>query len=138
MEQPALRHPLGGRRAWLIWGTGVLAYVVAIFHRYSLGVAGLEAADRFGISASLLAVFSVVQLGVYAAMQIPAGVLLDRFGSTRLVVCGAVLMGLGQLVFAVATGMCTALLARILLGLGDAVTFVNEPWCCAIRRMPGW
>ena len=125
MEQPALGHPLGGRRAWLVWGTGVAAYVVAVFHRYSLGVAGIEAADRFGVSASLLAVFSVVQLGVYAAMQIPAGVLLDRFGSTRLVVCGALLMGAGQLLFAVASGMGTALLARILLGLGDAVTFVS-------------
>ncbi|MGI8695002.1 MAG: MFS transporter [Geodermatophilaceae bacterium] len=121
----ALNHPLGGRRAWLVWGVGVLAYVVAIFHRYSLGVAGIEAADRFGISASLLAVFSVVQLGVYAAMQIPAGVLLDRFGSTRLLVSGAVLMGAGQLVFAVAGGMGTALLARVLLGLGDALTFVS-------------
>jgi len=120
-----LRFRLGGRRAWLVWGVGVLAYVVAVFHRYSLGVAGIEAADRFGISASLLAVFSVVQLGVYAAMQIPAGLLLDRFGSTRLIAVGAVLMGAGQLVFAVSDGMGTALVARVLLGLGDAVTFVS-------------
>ncbi len=125
MTVATLRFALGGRRAWLVWGVGVLAYVVAVFHRYSLGVAGVEAADRFGITASVLAVFSVVQLGVYAAMQIPAGVLLDRFGSTRLIVCGAVLMGAGQLLFAVADGLGTALAARILLGLGDAVTFVS-------------
>lgn len=125
MTAATVRFRLGGRRAWLVWGVGVLAYVVAVFHRYSLGVAGIEAADRFGISASLLAVFSVVQLGVYAAMQIPAGLLLDRFGSTRLIAVGAVLMGAGQLVFAVSDGMGTALVARVLLGLGDAVTFVS-------------
>ena len=125
MTAATLRFRLGGRRAWLVWGVGVLAYVVAAFHRYSLGVAGIEAADRFGISASLLAVFSVVQLGVYAAMQIPAGILLDRFGSTRLIAVGAVLMGAGQLVFAVSDSMGTALVARVLLGLGDAVTFVS-------------
>ena len=56
------------RRAWVMWGLGVFAYTVAVFHRASLGVAGLDAQQRFGISAGVLALLGVVQLGVYAAM----------------------------------------------------------------------
>jgi nitrate/nitrite transporter NarK len=43
-------------------------------------VAGLVAADRFGISAAQLATFTMLRLLVYAAMQIPVGLLVDRFG----------------------------------------------------------
>lgn len=125
MAQPAVPSRTGGSRAWIVWSIGVAAYVVAVFHRYSLGVAGVDAAQRFGVSAAVLAIFSVAQLAVYAAMQIPAGVLLDRFGSRRLIAVGAVVMGLGQLLFALADGLPLALLARVLLGIGDAVTFVS-------------
>ena len=62
---------LGGRRALVVWGASVAVYFLAIFHRSSLGVAGLAAADRFHITASQLSTFTVLQLLVYAAMQIP-------------------------------------------------------------------
>jgi MFS family permease len=113
------------RTRFLVWGVGVLAYVVAVFHRFSLGVAGLEAEHRFGVTAATLGVFSVLQLAVYAGMQIPAGVLLDRYGSKRLLITGALLMATAQTVFAAADDLRTALLARVLLGLGDAVTFIS-------------
>jgi len=121
----ALRHPLGGRLALLVWATGVLAYGVAVFQRFSLGVAGIDAAERFGIGASALAAFAMVQLFVYAAMQIPVGLLLDRFGSKRLLLVGAALMASGQLCFAFAGDLRTALVARVLVGLGDAMTFMS-------------
>ena len=89
-------HNIGRRRAWVIWLVGLSVYGLAVFHRTSLGVAGILAAERFGISASQLATFTVVQLGVYAAMQIPVGVLQDRFGSRRLMLVGLGLMTVGQ------------------------------------------
>ncbi|MEP6630875.1 MAG: MFS transporter, partial [Lapillicoccus sp.] len=48
-ERGALRHAIGGRRAYAVWGAAVAVYVLAVFHRTSLGVAGLLAADRFHI-----------------------------------------------------------------------------------------
>ena len=76
------------RRAWLIWGVGLGAYVVAVLQRTSFGVAGLAAADRYTASASVLAGFTVLQLLVYAGLQVPVGVLLDRYGSRRMLVAG--------------------------------------------------
>ena len=60
--------------AWWVWALGVAAYVVAVFNRGSLGVASLQAQQRFHASAATLSVFAVLQLAVYAAMQVPAGV----------------------------------------------------------------
>ena len=101
-------HDIGRRRAWVIWLVALSVYVLAVFHRSSLGVAGLLAADRFGISATQLAFFTVLQLLVYAGMQIPVGVLLDRYGSRRLLLTGLVLMTAGQLAFAFATSFPVA------------------------------
>ncbi|WP_243422274.1 MFS transporter [Micromonospora globispora] len=113
------------RSAALVFGVAVTAYVAAVFHRSSLGVTGVDAAERFHINASALATFSVAQLAVYAAMQVPVGVLLDRFGSRRLLLAGGSLMVAGQLCFAVATDVRLAVAARVLVGLGDAMTFIS-------------
>ena len=113
------------RSAALVFAVAVTAYVAAVFHRSSLGVTGVDAAERFHINASALATFSVAQLAVYAAMQVPVGVLLDRFGSRRLLLAGGSLMVAGQLCFAVATDVRLAVAARVLVGLGDAMTFIS-------------
>ena len=52
-------------------------------HRTSFGVAGLDAADRFAASPAVLSGFVVLQLLVYAVLQVPVGMLLDRFGARR-------------------------------------------------------
>ncbi len=118
-------HDIGGRRAYAVWAAALAVYVLSIFHRTSLGVAGLIAADRFHITASQLATFTVVQLLVYAAMQIPVGVLLDRYGSRRLLLVGLGLMTIGQFWFAFAGTYAVGLSARILVGAGDAMIFVS-------------
>lgn len=118
-------HAIGRRRAWAIWAVGLSVYVLAVFHRTSLSVAGLLAAERFDISAGQMSTFTVVQLAVYAAMQVPVGVLLDRFGSRRLLLVGLTLMTAGQFWFALAGSFEVGLAARVLLGAGDAMVFTS-------------
>ncbi|MFB4297166.1 nitrate/nitrite transporter [Actinomadura sp. NTSP31] len=111
--------------AWALWGVGVLAYVAAVLHRTSFGVAGLDAVHRFDASAGILATFTVLQLLVYAGLQIPVGLLLDRVGPRRMIAGGALLMAAGQALMAVSTGVGTAVAARVLVGAGDAMTFIS-------------
>ena len=120
-------------RPYLIWITAIVAYVIAVLHRSSLGVAGLEAADQFQTGAAILALFTVVQLAVYAGAQIPVGILLDRWGSRRLIALGAIAMALGQLAMALSETPGQAIAARILIGGGDAMTFTS-----VIRLIPSW
>jgi sugar phosphate permease len=102
----------------------VALYILAVFNRSSLGVAGLLATDRFHIAAAQLSVFTMVQLLVYAAMQIPVGALLDRFGPKRMLLSGALLMTLAQLGFALSDTFSAGIVARIFLGVGDAMVFI--------------
>jgi sugar phosphate permease len=120
-------------RAWLIWIIGVFAYLVAVSQRTSFGVVGLEATARFHASAAEISFFTVLQLLVYAALQIPVGVLVDRFGSRAMLAGGALLMGLGQLELAFAESIPGGVLGRVLVGAGDAMTFVS-----VIRLIPLW
>jgi MFS family permease len=113
------------RQAWLVWTIAVAVYMAAVFHRTSLGVAGLQAAARFGVGPAALGVFTVLQVGVYAGMQVPTGLLVDRFGPRRVLTVAAVLLGVGQLLFAVADSYPLGLAARAVVGLGDAMTFVS-------------
>jgi MFS family permease len=120
--QVVLRTP---SRAWLVWALAVLAYVVAVFDRASLGVTGVAAQHRFGATAAQLGLFGVLQLGVYASLQVPVGVLLDRFGSRRLLVTGAAFMAAGQVLLSQSHSVSGAVLARVLVGAGDAMTFTS-------------
>lgn len=117
--------PPGGKKAMLVWGIGVAVYFVAVIFRTSLGVAGLDAADRFHVNASALSTFSILQLLVYAGMQIPVGLMVDRLGTKRVLTIGVVLFTLGQLGFAFSPSYGMALASRALLGCGDALTFIS-------------
>lgn len=110
-------------RLWLVYGVGVAAYVLSVTNRTSLSAVGVDAAVRFDADAATLSMFAVIQLGVYGAMQIPVGVLLDRFGARPIITVGMLLMAIGQLVLAFAPDVGTAILARMLLGAGDAAVF---------------
>ena len=116
-----------------IWVVGLLVYLLAVFHRSSLAVAGLAASERFDITASQLATFTMLQLLVYAGMQIPVGLLVDRFGSRRVLLTGAVVMIGAQAGFAFADTYALALIARVFVGVGDAMTFI-----CVLRLVSTW
>lgn len=126
--------------ARVVWGAALAAYVVAVLHRTSFGVAGVEAVDRFGIGATALSTFVVVQLAVYAGLQVPVGVLLDRFGSRRMIASGALLMAGGQLAIGLVDTPGPAIAARVLIGAGDAATFISVVRLVALwfpaRRVP--
>ncbi|OLL19195.1 MULTISPECIES: MFS transporter [unclassified Rhodococcus (in: high G+C Gram-positive bacteria)] len=121
------------KRVWWVWGVGVLAYVVAVMHRTSFGVSGLAATERFDITPAVLSGFVVLQIVVYASMQIPAGVLLDRFGSRVMIASGAAIMAVAQLVLAFTESLPAAYAARVFVGAGDALTFIS-----VLRLVPVW
>jgi MFS family permease len=116
---------MNSRRAWIVLSVGVIAYIVSVMQRTSLSVAALQATERFGVTAAALSTLAVAQLIVYAGMQIPAGALLDRFGPRTVLACGAGVMALGQLTLALSPTIQLAVVGRILVGAGDAATFIS-------------
>ncbi|MGI4895113.1 MAG: MFS transporter, partial [Janthinobacterium lividum] len=136
LSQPERTQPErtpAGRGAWLVFAVGAVAYVVTVLNRTSLAAAGLDAQGRYGIGAGTLSSFAVLQFLVYAALQIPVGVLIDRWGPRRLVITGAATMAAGQFLLAFSEQTWQAVLARVLVGAGDAVTFVS-----VLRVVTNW
>jgi MFS family permease len=98
-----------------------------------LGVATLIASERFDTNAQELATLAVFQLVVYAGMQIPVGILLDRFGAKKLLIIGALVMATGSFTVALAPNLGVAVFGRMLVGMGDSFTFISM-----IRIINGW
>lgn len=130
---PPAARPTTELRTWSVWAVGLLVYLLAVFHRSSLAVAGLAASERFGISAAQLATFTMLQLLVYAGMQVPVGLLVDRFGSRSVMLVGTLLLAGSQALFAVVESFPLAIVARVGVGVGDALTFI-----CVLRLVSRW
>jgi MFS family permease len=139
-KEKAAPGPSGVRLAVLVWGVGMLGYILAVMQRTTFGVAGLDAADRFGISPGALSAFVFLQVAVYISAQLPGGLLVDRWGARIVLVLGGLVLAAGQLLLAFAPALPFAVLARILVGAGDAVMFVAVlgllPRWFAARRVP--
>ncbi len=118
---------------WVVWGVAVLAQTAAIAHRSSLAALGPTAQRHFDVDATTLSMFAVVQLVMVAALQLPVGMLLDRYGVSVMIISGSLVMAVGQVVMATAPDATSALVARALVGVGDACVFVS-----AIRMLPEW
>jgi MFS family permease len=111
----------------------MLGYILAVMQRTTFGVAGLDAADRFGISPAALSAFVFLQVAVYIAAQLPGGLLVDRWGARTVLVLGGTLLAGGQLLLAVAPAVPFVVLARVVVGAGDAVMFV-----AVLGLIPHW
>ncbi|MDN4477546.1 MFS transporter [Demequina lignilytica] len=113
------------RAAWVIYIAAASAYFMAVVNRTALGVAGVQASERFGLEATGLAMLSVAQIAAYAALQIPGGRLMDRFGARTVMTAGLAVMALGQTMLAFVHEPALVLLARVLIGAGDAPIFIG-------------
>lgn len=125
--------PTSSRLPGLVFAGAVAVYLCAVLQRSTLGVAGVAAADRFAVSAAALSTLGVVQLLVYALLQVPVGVLVDRYGPKAVIAVGATLMAAGQVVVAFSDTLPVAVVGRMLVGAGDATTFV-----AALRLVNAW
>jgi len=115
--------PLG--LAWMIWGIGALFYLMAFFQRVAPAVMTDALMREFQIGAAALGNLSALYFYSYVAMQIPTGIIADLWGPRRLLSSGALVAGIGTLLFALAPGMFLVGTGRLLIGGSVAVAFVG-------------
>ena len=112
-------------KAWFIWGLGALLYLMGFFHRVAPAVMTNELMRDFNINAAGLGNLSGFYFYSYVAMQIPTGIIADTWGPRRLLASGAVLAGIGAVLFAMAHGLVWAGFGRLLIGGSVAVAYVG-------------
>lgn len=111
------------RRRWgiaLLLGFGVL---VNYFDRVNLSISREALHATFGISALTFGYLLSAYSWTYAALQLPSGLLLDRFGVKLVGRIGALLWSVASFAAAASTGIPGFFAARLLLGVGEAPTF---------------
>ncbi len=111
------------RRRWaisLLLGFGVL---VNYFDRVNLSVSRDALQASFGISAVMFGYLSSAYNWTYALLQLPSGLLLDRFGVRRVGIVSTMIWSIASFAAAISTGVGGLFGARFLLGIGEAPTF---------------
>ena len=111
------------RRRWsiaLLLGIGVL---VNYFDRVNLSVSRDALEATFGISAITFGWLSGAYNWTYMLLQLPSGLLLDRFGVRRVGIISTVIWSVASFATAISTGVAALFGSRFLLGIGEAPTF---------------
>jgi MFS transporter, ACS family, D-galactonate transporter len=111
------------KRRWgiaLLLGFGVL---VNYFDRVNLSVSQEALHATFGISAVMFGYLLSAYSWSYALLQLPSGLLLDRFGVRLVGRISTLLWSVASFAAAVSTGIGGFIAARLLLGIGEAPTF---------------
>ena len=112
-----------GKARWsiaLLMGFGILINYV---DRLSISVTQGPLTKEFGLTAIEFGVLSSAFLWSYAIMQIPSGMLLDRFGVKKVWGASAVLWTVASVLTAIASGAWMIVLARVFLGVAEAPAF---------------
>ena len=119
--------------AWTIWGLGAVLYFIAFYQRVAPAVLTGELSSEFGLTAVTLGNLSAFYFYSYVAMQIPTGILADRWGPRRLLGIGAAVAALGTSMFALAPTLWWANMGRLLIGGAVGVAFV-----CMLKLASHW
>ncbi len=111
--------------AWTVWGLGAMLYVIAFYQRVAPAVLTHELMSEFSLGAAALGNLSAFYFYSYVAVQIPTGIMADKFGPRRLLTVGAAVTAIGTLVFALAPTVAVANFGRLLIGAFCGVAFVG-------------
>lgn len=110
---------------WLICGMGMLYYCYNYFLRVSPSVMQNELMQNFHITAYQFGNLAAFYYYAYTPMQVPAGMLFDKFGARQVLffACLTAVTGLG--VFITADNYALAALGRFMIGLGTAFSYIG-------------
>ena len=112
-----------GRRRWAIGALLGVGILINYFDRVNISVAAPQLQQEFGLTPGDLGLLFSAFFWSYAILQIPVGMVLDRFGVTRVSRLGAFLWGVASAIVAFAGGFGTIFAARVLLGVAEAPAF---------------
>ncbi|MFZ9416229.1 MAG: MFS transporter, partial [Alphaproteobacteria bacterium] len=116
------RIPPAALAAWMLAAS---TFLYAFLQRVSPSVMVEDLMAGFGVGGTVLGNLSAFYLYAYAALQVPLGMLFDRFGVRRLMAGSMLAAAAGSAIFAAAQAIEMAYLGRMLIGAGVACTFVG-------------
>jgi sugar phosphate permease len=110
---------------WIVFVTVLFTYVLMSSQRTAPGLITDQIMMDFNVTATTIGLLTSFQFFVYTSLQIPMGMMADRFGPNFFLIIGAFLTGLGTVIYSLGTHEFVLFFARILTGTGDATIWVN-------------
>ena len=118
-------HSRMRRLRWTSYTLVLLGYMLAFFHRMAPAAIAGDLQQSFMASGAALGSLAAAYFYTYMVMQIPVGVMADVLGARRIVSVGALIAGIGSILFGMADTLMLATLGRVLVGLGVSVMFIS-------------
>jgi len=112
------------RYRWFIFWVLAFQYLLVYFHRVSPAVVASDLIKSFHISGASLGVLASAYFYSYGAMQIPVGILSDRWGAKKTIILFSLIAACGSVLFGLSKGFGLAIVSRILVGLGVSAIFI--------------
>ncbi len=110
----------------VFWFIGAFFYLYQSVLKVMPSVIAQDLSVDLNIAATSLGMLGGIYFLAYASMQLPIGVLLDRFGVRRLMTVAIFMCALGALLFSMAGSFYTALAARFVIGMGASGAFIGS------------
>jgi len=120
-------------RAWTLFAVLAVTYCFSQFYRMSVAVIAVDLTLEFQLSPGQLSLLGGAFFYAFAAVQIPLGLALDRWGARRLVLAGTLCGAAGSAVFGLSPGWAGLLVGRVLMGLGMAPVLMGS-----FKLIAGW
>ncbi|MBA4118287.1 MAG: hypothetical protein C0514_05255 [Candidatus Puniceispirillum sp.] len=125
MKSDPMEKSRGNMIGWLVWGCAALFYGFQFVLRVSPGVIAEDLMRDLALDACMTGVLASCYYIGYSAMQIPTGVILDRFGPRRPLVFACLLCCIGALIFGYAQSLTLLQIGRTFMGVGSAFAFLS-------------
>ncbi len=119
----ALKDPL---LSWKIWACGSFFYFFQFILRISPSIITEDLMRHFGVQSYALGVLSAFFYNAYAIMQVPIGMIVDRFGPRKILALSCLTTVIGTLIFSVADTLAVASFGRLLIGAGAACALLGS------------
>ncbi|WP_102348581.1 MFS transporter [Bacillus sp. Marseille-P3661] len=113
------------RFRWVVFASVLFTYVLMSSQRTAPGLITDQVMLDFNVTATTIGLVTSIQFFVYTGLQIPMGILADRYGPNFFLIIGAFLTGIGTILYSLGTHEFMLFFARLLIGLGDATIWVN-------------
>ncbi len=110
---------------WVICGLGAIFYTYEYFLRISPSVMSSDLMHTYNLSAEAFGNLAAFYYYSYTPMQLPVGLLMDRYGPRRLLAIACLLCAIGSYLFAGSGYLAVAGFGRFLVGFGSAFAFVG-------------
>ncbi|SEL16568.1 MFS transporter [Haloferax larsenii] len=121
------------RWRWVLWALLAVGFMLVSFHRVTSAVLADDLSRAFETTGAELGLLHASFFYIYAGLQLPAGILVDRAGSRRVAAAGLGVMAFGVFGFALAPTYGLAFASRALLGLGGSVLYT-----ATLRFLANW